>query len=85
MDACLEIQGHSAPAAEQQSFSSRRLSSLLGHLAIKRGRTSGVSLLVCVHEEVTQNTQLYFLDQIRFSQSDCQPPSSSLRESLTLF
>lgn len=48
MDACVDIQGHSAPAVEQGTSSSRWLSSLLGQLAIKHGRTSGVSVSVCM-------------------------------------
>lgn len=72
---------------QQQSFSSRWLSSLLGQLAIKRGATSvfcpRAGAYVRKWHKTHRHAQLYFLDQI--STLPEWLSSSSLRDELTSF
>ena len=74
----IDIQGHWQPG-----FSSRWLSSLLGQLAIKHGRTSGFPVLVCMWRSDTKHTDTHsYILWLRFllSQSDSQAPARSQRE-----
>lgn len=85
MDASIDIQGRGAPAAELF----QQVALLSPGAASNKTRKNICFFGVGVHEEMTQkHTDTHsciFWIRFPLSQSDCQAPSSSLREQVTSF